>query len=199
MLLIIEKSCARGYINLHQKQTSYRQSKSRRAVSYRPSQLSVPTVHPGYNRQPICSEVPIIFWSKYQIPSTPVANSYLFVQSSSIVLFFSFLFFLSCCSVSAESAANTSPKLGLGAHGAAVASIRASIAVLAMEDIASAADADMSSCHLVTGSNAVVLGVKRHRGLLACAMDVASSADAAEEAARGGGSGGCAGGDDGAV
>lgn len=102
------------------------------------------------------------------------------------------------CSVSAESAADTSPELGLGAHGAAVASIRASIATLAMEYITGAANADVSSSHLVTGSNAVVLIVKRHRGLLACAVDVASSADAAEEAARGGGSG-CAGGDDGAV
>lgn len=88
-----------------------------------------------------------------------------------------------CCSVSAESAANTSPKLRLGAHRAAVARIRAGIAILAMEHIAGAANADMSSCHLVTGGNAVVLVVKRHRGLLACAVDVASSADAAEEAA----------------
>lgn len=52
-----------------------------------------------------------------------------------------------------------------------------------MEDVARAADADVSGGHLVTGSDAVVLVVERHRGLFAGAVDVACSADAAEEAA----------------
>lgn len=87
--------------------------------------------------------------------------------------------------VPGKGCADASPQLALGAHGAAGAGIRCSIAALAVEDIAGTANATVALGSQVTGSSTVVLLLERQGRTLAGLVDVAGSSNAAEEAARG--------------
>lgn len=166
---IKQKSCARGYNNLHQKQTSYRQRHEERQFISPISLINpMPTVHiQGFSPFPFALRSPpfLFLRSKPNKRQSLVSRS---IHKTFLIL------------VPAESAAHTSPQLRLGAQRARIGS---RIALLAMKHISCTADTDVASGHLVARSDAVVLIVKRYRGLLAGAVDVACAANAAEEAA----------------